>query len=142
VLLARRLALSGDFADLDWTDRANAVPDNARPFKATASEIVFEIIGRDATGDGANEVDVGSMVVDAWVGYEGPLRDPADPTQGRTIRRGLSVVEAEGTTRSARIRLVATDARPGEIGHINLTLTNVAGLASVHVRVVSGARVL
>lgn len=140
--LIRRLALTGDYADTDWTNPANPVPDNARPFKVVAGQILFEIIGRDSAGDGGNEVDVGAMLVDAWVGYEGGDREPGNPSAGKTIRRGLSVVEAEGAARSGRIRLVATDARPGDVGRLNLTLTGVVGLPAVHVRVVAGARPL
>ena len=134
--------MAGDFADPDWTDPANPVPDTARAFKATSGKIQFEVIGRAGTGDDAIEVDVGGLTVDAWVGYEGSDRNPADPSAGKTIRRGLSVVEATGGTLSGRIRLVATDAEVGGRGRLNLILTNVGGLPAVHVRIISGARLL
>jgi hypothetical protein len=140
--LVRRLALAGDFADADWTNPANPVPDNARPFRVVAQQIQFEIVGRDGTGDGAIEVDVAGLTVDAWVGYEGELRDPSNPSAGKTIRRGLSIVEATASTISGRVRLLATDCELGGVGRLNLALTNVGALAAVHVRIVSGARPL
>ncbi len=142
--LVRRLALAGNFADDDWTNPANPVPDNARPFRVTSTSIQFELIGRDGTGDGALEVDVAGLTVDAWVGYEGELSDPSDPSAGKTIRRGLSIVEADANSLplSGRVRLIATDAESGGIGRLNLNLTNVGALAAVHVKIVSGARPL
>lgn len=134
--------LAGDFADDDWTNPANPVPDNARAFRVTSTKIQFEIIGRDGTGDGALEVDVAGLTVDAWVGYEGELRNPGDPSAGKTIRRGLSIVEANKAPLQGRVRLMATEAELGGTGRLNLALTNVGALAAVHVKIVSGARPL
>ena len=138
----RRLALSGDFADLDWTNLANPVPQNARRFKVTDARLLFDIVGRASTDTNAIEVDVGAMVVDAWIGYEGLPRDPADPTGPKVIRRGQSVVEATSGTLSTRIRLEATGTEIGSTAVMNMILTGVAGLTAVDVELVAGARPL
>lgn len=141
-MLLRRLVLSGDHVDPNWTDPSVEVPDNARAFVATASRVVFDVIGKASGDPGAAEADVGAMLVDAWVGYEGGLRDPADPAAGKTIRRGLSVVEESGQALSARIRIVATDVVEGSTCHLNLALTVVGALPAVDVILVAGGRPL
>jgi len=140
-VILRRLKLSGDYSDADWTNPANAPPDNARPFKATRDKIVFELIARTGTGDDADEVDIGALQVDAWVGFEGELREPGNPAAGRTIRRGLTVVEATNSTIPGRVRLLASDAEVGGVGRLNLALTGVA-IPALHVKIISGARPL
>ena len=134
------MGLSGDYADLDWTDPAVAIPGNARTFKATAETIIFEVIGKASTAEDADQADVGAMVVDAWVGWESRS---ASTTGGRpAITRGQSVVEATGGTLGTRIRVESTGATRGDVGRINLTLTGVAALTAVDVVIVSGARPL
>lgn len=138
----RRLALSGDFADLDWTDPANPVPQGSRRFKVTGTKVLFDIIGRASTDTNAVEADVGPMVVDAWVGYLGLPRDPSDPIGPRVVRRGQSVVEATSSTLTTRIRLESVGTEIGSMAVMNMILTGVGGLTAVDVEIVAGARPL
>ena len=134
------MGLSGDYADLNWTDPAVAIPGNAGRFKATAETIIFEIIGKASTDEDAVQADVGAMVVDAWVGWESRS---AVTSGGRpAITRGQSVTEATGGTLGTRIRVESTGATRGDVGRINLTLTGVGGLTAVDVVTISGARPL
>jgi hypothetical protein len=137
----RRLALTGDYADDDWTDPANPVPQNARRFKVLAPRLLFDVIARASTDTDAEEVDVGAMVIDAWVGYESRPRDPSDPTGPKTIKRGQSVVEATTKTLSTRIRLESTGTELGAAAVLNVTLTGVA-VSAVDIELVDGGRLL
>ncbi len=141
--LMRLMGLSGDYADLDWTDPANTPPASARPFKSTSREVIFELVGRASTDNDAAEVDLGALEVDAWLGYESrALRDPTDPSQGKVIRRGLSSVEATMATIPGRVRMVASDVTPGTTCRLNLTLTIVGALVGLEVVLVEGGRLL
>ncbi len=126
-----RGALSGDFSHADWTNPANPPPDSARPFRVTATSVVFDIIGKASTAEGAAEVDVGGLTIDAWIAYE---------TGTGGFRRETSIVESSGQPLTTRIRLVSTEAVPGEVGRFHLALTNVGALTAVDVELVAGGR--
>lgn len=132
-MLIRRIALSGDYADADWTDPANTPPDNLRRIKVLAPESVFAIEGKVDASEGAGPASVGTLTVDAWLGTLLPAGG---------IARGESVVEAKGSPLKGQVMLVASDLVPGTIAVLNLALTNVGALAAVDVRVLRGARVL
>jgi|SRR5690606_17295309 len=130
-MLIRRLVLSGDFADDDWTDPANAPPDTARPIKCTSCPMVFALQGRESEDADAAVVDVGALEVDAYVATK----------LGDGYVRGKTLVEADSAL-SARIKLVATEAQPGDIVRLNLTLTGVDTLPVLDVHLLSGGRPL
>ena len=143
--LMRLMALAGDYSDTDWTDPANTPPANARAFKSTRRSVLFELVGRASTNPDAAEVDLGALLVDAWLGYESrALRDPTNPVLGKVIRRGQSIVEASPTSSAllGRIRLVATDVTPGTVCRLHLELTAVGALTAVEVVLVEGGRLL
>lgn len=136
----RRLNLSTFAGDADWTDPANSPPNSARRFKVVAAEVMFEIVALAGTAPDADQVAVGTLEVDGWVGYDGP----GLPLGGKTvptIRRGQSLVEAFGSTLSTAVRFKARNAEVGGVGRLNLTFTG-ALPAAVEVRIVSGARLL
>jgi hypothetical protein len=130
-ILIRRISLAGWAFDTDWTNPANAPPDNARRLKFTSSTVLFAVVGKDGTGDAALDVDVGTLTIDAWLGLE----------VGGQVRRGGSIVETRASELNARILLKANDAVPGMFGYLNISsLTNVGALASLWVYILSGAR--
>ena len=107
-MLLRRLALSGDYNDTDWTDPANSPP-TPGVAKATATEMTFAIIGKASAAGDAAIADVGTLMVDAFLAIELP---------SGAIVRGSSIVEVKGEPSSGRVMLVA-DRPPSGIDRID-----------------------
>jgi len=129
--LIRRISLSGWTFDTDWTDPANPPPDSSPRLRFTNSTVQFALVGKDGLGDGAANVDVGTLTVDAWLGLE----------TGGQMRRGATIAEATGEELSGRVHLVSNDAIPGTIGRLNIAnLTNVGALPALWVYLLGGAR--
>lgn len=127
----RRIILAGWAFDTDWTDPANPPPDNSPRLRFTSSTVQFALVGKDGLGDGAANVDVGMLTVDAWLGIE----------TGGQMRRGASLAEATGKELSGRVHLVSNDAIPGTTGRLNIAkLNKVGGLPALWVYLLGGAR--
>lgn len=131
-MLIRRLALSGDYADTDWTNPATPPPDSVRELKVTSSSMQFAFQGRSSEADDAAVVDVGTLEVDAYL----------VTSLGDGYVRSKSLVEIEGGTLSGRIKLVAGDTILGEIVRLHLALTSVGALPVLDVHLLSGGRPL
>lgn len=132
--LLRRINLADGFTgDADWTNPANTPPAAAGRLVATSSKILFGLIGKASTEDGAAGEDMGSMTFDAWIGLD----------VGGGVSRYTSVKEANGGVElAARVLTVEDDVEVGETYRLNIaSLTNV-GPASLWVYVISGARIL
>jgi hypothetical protein len=130
-ILIRKCSLAGWTFDTDWTDPANAPPDNARRLKFTRSTVQFALLGKDGTGDAALDVDVGTLTVNAWLGIQ----------VGTQVRRGATIVEAIGSELKSRIHVVSRDVIPGTFGWLNIAnLTNVGGLPALWIYLLGGAR--
>lgn len=131
-MLIRRLALSGDFADADWTNPANPPPDTARELKVTSSPMRFALIGKASTADDAAGADLGALTVDAYLVTK----------VGDGYARSKSVVEIEGDVLSGKVILVAGDVARGDVVRLHLALTGVGALTALDVELLSGGRPL
>lgn len=131
-MLIRRLALSGDYADTDWTDPAVTPPENAGRFKALSGVAKFALRGRASSAPDAAIVSLGAMTVDAYALTDLP---------GGGSARGKSVVEVEGTTIKGTIILVAADLTVGSTVRIHLSLVTVSAPV-VELLLLGGGRVL
>lgn len=132
-MIVRRLALSGDYADTDWTDPAIAMPDNARRIKVTGDQLIFALRGKSEASDAGTDVDVGTLTVDAYLVSE---------LGGTGRARGETLVEVKGDVVLGKIKLVGNDLARGEIVRLHLALTNVGALAALDVQLLTGGRVL
>jgi hypothetical protein len=148
-MLVRRLAPTGDYTDTDWTNPATPPPDNARAIKLVDSTLEVALQGKASDADDAAVVDVGGLLVDAYlvtkVG-EGFVRGPSigdlindgDPVSGKMLLRFPDV--ARGTTVYLHLALTGVQAAAvAATGTVSVTSTPGGNLAGGEVLTLDAA---
>jgi hypothetical protein len=131
-MLARRQPLTGSFSDPDWTNPATPPPDNVRAIKLVGDALELAIQGKASEAADADVVDVGSLLVDAYLvtkvgdGFVrgpsiGDLVNDGDPVSGKMLLRFPDV--ARGTTVYLHLALTVVPVDVAATGTITVTST-------------------
>jgi hypothetical protein len=132
------------WTDADILDPATDIPGYMRPFRATSTQVLFDVYGKASTAVGATEVTVGAMTIDAFVAWEsGSVRAPGTSPPGTerpSLRRGETILEAAGAVAPGVTRIIA-EAEKGATGYLRLDLAAIAAPA-LEVVLVRGGRPL
>lgn len=131
----RRINLSTWSGDDDWTDPATTDPPASERLFITEATIVIAVAGRSSLEDDATAVDVGDLLIDAWVGVQ----------FGQGVLLGMSrdrsIVEITGAKSSARVRIVSQYAPQGGFAWLNLpSIANPGSVPALWCYVIRGAR--